>query len=215
MERFERGLGDPMPYNEGGTLTVREFRAASCTEILWTNLRVMQSFNKTRRAYGSPIFVGYCFRRIWEGGHGQQSQHYAGGAFDVGQNMTTEQRAVLRNLASSLGVWSYVEPAALTPTWVHMDWRMSPPACGTAGYPLLRRGVQNNYVCILQDALNTLGLQTGGLDGIFGAATEQAVRDFQRMSGLGTDGICGCATWRQLTTDVVGQGSTSTTLYRC
>ena len=26
---------------------------------------------------------GYAFRRIWEGGHGTRSQHYAGVAFDV------------------------------------------------------------------------------------------------------------------------------------
>ena len=69
-----------------------------------------------RSAWGKPIYVGYAFRRIGEGGHANQSQHYAGVAFDVAQNLDNAQRDQLRNLAESLGVWGYVEPAYLTPT---------------------------------------------------------------------------------------------------
>ena len=57
------------------------------------------------------------------GGHGTQSQHYAGVAFDVGQNLSNSQRAVLRNSASSSGLWTYVEPVSISPTWVHFDRR--------------------------------------------------------------------------------------------
>ena len=57
------------------------------------------------------------------GGHGTQSQHYAGVAFDVGQNLSNSQRAVLRNSASSSGLWTYVEPVSISPTWVHFDKR--------------------------------------------------------------------------------------------
>ncbi|MNP77511.1 hypothetical protein D3C76_1749540 [compost metagenome] len=53
-----------------------------------------------------------------EGGHGLQSQHYAGVAFDLAQNVSSAERDKIRNLASSLGVFTYVEPKALTPTWV-------------------------------------------------------------------------------------------------
>lgn len=52
------------------------------------------------------------------GGHSLQSQHYAGVAFDVAQGWTNAQRAVLRNLARNSGVWSYVEPLSISPTWV-------------------------------------------------------------------------------------------------
>ena len=41
---------------------------------------------------------------------------------------------------------------------------------------MLRRGSLSNYVLIAQDDLNTLGFRTGGLDGIFGVATQNAVR---------------------------------------
>ena len=60
-----------------------------------------------------------------------------------------------------------MEPAYLTPTWVHFDKRFGRPACGSAGYPLIKQGSISTYVLIAQDDLNTLGYRTGGLDGIF------------------------------------------------
>ena len=118
MERYRRELWQPMPYITGSTLTVGEFRGKSNSDIIWTDRRAMNAWNKTRAAWGKPIYVGYAFRRIGEGGHADQSQHYAGVAFDSAQNLSNAERTQLRNLASSLGVWSYVEPAYLTPTWV-------------------------------------------------------------------------------------------------
>jgi hypothetical protein len=172
----------------------------------------MQSFNTTRYLFGAPIPVGFAFKRPWEGGHGSQSQHYAGVAFDAGQVLSNSERNRLRNTARSSGVWSYVEPANLTPTWVHFDKRFGIPACGTAGYPLIRRGSISTYVLIAQDDLNTLGFRTGGLDGIFGARTQEAVRNYQRSRGLTADGVVGCNTWLSLQEDVVGRGRTSTTI---
>lgn len=212
IETYYRGENERMPYNVGGTLTVGEFRGSSKSPTLWTTKRAMQSFNTTRYLFGGPIPVGFAFKRPWEGGHGSQSQHYAGVAFDSGQALSNSERNRLRNTASSSGVWSYVEPASLTPTWVHMDKRFGRPACGTAGYMLIRRGSISTYVLIAQDDLNTLGFRTGGLDGIFGSQTEQAVRNYQRSRGLSADGIVGCNTWRSLQEDVVGTGRTSTTL---
>ena len=68
------------------------------------------------------------------------------------------------------------------------------------------------YTLIAQDDLNTLGFSTGGLDGIFGANTENAVRRYQASRGLAADGIVGCNTWRSLQENVVGTGRTSTTI---
>lgn len=147
------------------------------------------------------------------GGHGTQSQHYAGVAFDVGQRLSNADRNRLRNSAINSGIWSYVEPAYLTPTWVHFDKRFGTPACiTTAGYPQLRQGSISTYVLIAQDDLNTLGFRTGGLDGIFGSRTREAVANYQRSRGLAADGVVGCNTWRSLQEDVVGTGRTSTTL---
>lgn len=111
METYYRGLSEAMPYIQNRTLTVREFRSNSNTNILWTSRRTMESWNQFRAIYGRSIYVGFAFKRCWEGGHANQSQHYAGTAFDVGQNLSSAERTSLRNLAASSGVWTYVEGA--------------------------------------------------------------------------------------------------------
>ena len=211
IESFSRGENQAMPYNTGDTLRVGEFRGSSNSNVLWTTKRVMESFNKQRALWGRPLYVGYAFKRPWEGGHGNQSQHYAGTAMDMGQNLTSAERSSLRRSAANSGLWSYVEPANLTPTWVHVDRRQSPPACAS-GYPVLRRGSRSTYVLTLQDGLNTRGFRTGGLDGHFGPATEDAVRRYQSARGLSSDGVVGCATWTALQSEVVGKGRSATTI---
>ncbi len=215
VEKYNRGLDEPMPYNIGRTMTVREFRARSCSSILWTTKAAMDAWNNLRQSYGAPIYIGAVFKRIWEGGHSGQSQHYAGVAFDVGQTMTQAQRDRIHRIATQSGMWGYVEPLSMTPTWVHADRRFGTPACASGGYPLLRRGSKGVYVFILQDALATLGFPGGGLDGVFGAGLQAAVKDFQAQHNLSEDGVVGCGTWRAITTNVVGTGQTATTIGKC
>ena len=121
METYNRGEDESMPYNTNGTLRVKEFRGSSTSPVLWTDRRTMQAWNSFRFVYGRGIHVGFAFKRPWEGGHTGQSQHYAGTSFDVGQNLTAAERNIMRSKAISSGVWSYVEPASLTPTWVGAD----------------------------------------------------------------------------------------------
>lgn len=211
LETYWREENENMPYALSGTMKVREFRGSSGSPTLWTTRQAMESWNATRSAYNAPIPFRYAFKRIWEGGHGLMSQHYAGVSFDVGQSLTSAQRKRIHTIATDLGVWGYVEPLSLTPTWVHMDRRYGTPACST-GYTTLRRGSKGVYVLVMQDCLNTLGYSTAGLDGIFGSASEQAVRNFQGDYYLTRDGICGCATWNKLTSLVKGKGKTSTTI---
>jgi len=207
MQTFYRELSQAMPYNSNATLKVREFRGASNSNILWTSLRCMEAWNSFRYLYGRGIYVGYAFKRPWEGGHGRLSQHYAGLAFDVGQNLTNTGRANMRNLAISSGIWNYVEPANLTPRWVHFDERQT-----ASGYPLVRQGSRGVYVCVLQDSLINLGYNTGGLDGVFGTNTYNSVRNYQRTRGLTVDGIVGNSTWNSLMSEVVGMGSNNNTI---
>lgn len=206
METYYRGEAEPMPYNQG-TLRVREFRGSSESNLLWTDKRTMQSWNNFRTLYGRGIYVGFAFKRCWEGGHGILSQHYAGVAFDVGQNLSESSRNYMRNLAKASGYWRYVEPAADTPRWVHFDNRWI-----ASGYPLTQFGSRGVYVLIAQDALNTLGLGTGGLDGIFGRRTKEAIITFQGNNGLSQDGQIGNITWNSLMTQVVGKGASNSTI---
>ncbi len=211
MLTFYRNENEAMPYSYGNTMLVREFRGSSASSVLWTTTQTMESWNSTRRNFNAPIPFRYAFKRIWEGGHGRQSQHYAGTALDMGQALSSSERNRLWRTAYNLGVWSYVEPQSMTPTWVHVDKRYGTPAC-SAGYPTLRNGSRGVYVLILQDALNALGFSTNSLDGFFGNMTLTALKGFQRSNGLNADGICGCATWTRIVNSVVGIGETPTVI---
>ena len=129
----------------------------------------------------------------------------------MGQSLTRTARTAIYNAARGTGAWGYVEPLSQTPTWVHMDRRYGTPACSgtTAGYPTLRRGSRGCYVMILQDALSTLGYQTGSrIDGVFGARTEEALRGLPAAhQSLRVDGVCGCNSWKKISTAVHGRGS--------
>ena len=185
---------DPMPYSYGSTLSVREFRGSSNARVLWTTTRAMEAWNLTRRRYGAGIPVGY--------------------AFDVGQGTSSAIRQRIHAAATATRAWGYVEPLSMTPTWVHFDRRYGTPACSgtTSGYPTCRRGDKNTYVLILQDALNALGYSTKTLDGAFGQNTYAALRAAQRSFSLTADGVCGCNTWKKLTSAVVGIGRTKTVI---
>ena len=212
MMKYTLNENDPMPYAYGNTMLLREFRGSSNSQVLWTTVAAMEAWNLTRRTYGKGIYIGYAFKRIWEGGHGTASQHYAGVSFDVGQNTTSAQRKRIHTVATDTGEWGYVEPLSMTPTWVHFDRRYGTAACSGVGYPTVRRNSRSTYVLILQDGLNALGYSTRTLDGIFGNNTETALKAFQRSVGLTADGICGCNSWKKLTSAVVGIGRTQTVI---
>lgn len=62
----------------------------------------------------------------------------------------------------------------------------------------LRRGSTDQWwVRLLQSALNVNGARLA-IDGSFGSLTENAVRTFQRSSGISVDGIAGPNTWEKL-----------------
>jgi peptidoglycan hydrolase-like protein with peptidoglycan-binding domain len=63
------------------------------------------------------------------------------------------------------------------------------PATDAGGRRTLRRGARGDDVKQLQQKLGT------SADGVFGPATEAALRQFQRDRGLVPDGIAGPRTW--------------------
>ena len=80
---------------------------------------------------------------------------------------------------------------------------------------VLRYGARGTAVYYLQLALIRAGYTDLALDGVFGSATAEAVRDFQRKNGLSPDGAVGKRTWAKLypylkgyTTHIVKSGDT-------
>ncbi|MEW6495257.1 MAG: peptidoglycan-binding domain-containing protein [Cyanobacteriota bacterium] len=68
----------------------------------------------------------------------------------------------------------------------------------TVTLPILRQGMQGPAVTQLQERLKRLGFLQGTVDGVFGEATQTAVKAAQQKFNLEPDGVVGPATWSAL-----------------
>jgi len=73
----------------------------------------------------------------------------------------------------------------------------TPPPPPVATGPTIRQGATGDAVRRLQKRLVDYGARIA-VDGIFGPATDRAVRAFQERRHLAVDGICGPRTWSAL-----------------
>jgi peptidoglycan hydrolase-like protein with peptidoglycan-binding domain len=73
-------------------------------------------------------------------------------------------------------------------TWINIDE-------ADQSEPVLRVGSTGLPVRRLQSRMSAVGFEMGGVDGVFGARTDTAVRDLQQRSGLTVDGVVGPKTW--------------------
>ena len=62
----------------------------------------------------------------------------------------------------------------------------------------VRIGARGNITRWIQSKLNSLGYNSGTIDGIFGVKTRDAVMQYQRDNKLVVDGVVGKNTWRSL-----------------
>lgn len=74
----------------------------------------------------------------------------------------------------------------------------STPSTPTVNTRLVKRGSRGSHVSTLQSNLNKLGLDAGTSDGIAGAKTVKAMRDFQHRYRLSVDGIFGKSSFDKL-----------------
>ncbi len=99
--------------------------------------------------------------------------------------------------APGVSWWDWQE--ATTSTWL----ALSRPAGPLAGYAAdsalasISRGATGDLVVWAQEHLISAGYAVG-VDGGFGAVTQQAVEDFQTAHGLVADGVIGTQTWAAL-----------------
>ena len=73
----------------------------------------------------------------------------------------------------------------------------------------LRRGSRGDDVAAVQKRLKQWGYYDGAIDGIFGAATERAVRLFQKKNGLTVDGVIGPRTAAAIGITLSGSSSST------
>ncbi len=76
-------------------------------------------------------------------------------------------------------------------TWLNIDE-------ADMSNPTIRRGFTGNPVRRAQKRMTLGGYDTNGVDGIFGAGTEAAVKRFQGDRGLTVDGVVGPRTWAEI-----------------
>jgi N-acetylmuramoyl-L-alanine amidase len=101
---------------------------------------------------------------------------------------------VVAILTLSLAGLALLAPAAQAAT------ARSPAAAGTvtAAQPTLRNGSRGAQVTRLQKRLVALHYDVAAVDGVFGHDTVHAVYAFQKVQGIGVDGVVGPTTWAKL-----------------
>jgi hypothetical protein len=89
---------------------------------------------------------------------------------------------------------TYYDTDVFSSAWLSQTAVPAPPPP-----PMLSQGATGPWVRVLQSKLNSHGAKPPlAVDGIFGPATEAAVREFQKTHGLAVDGIVGPSTWKAL-----------------
>lgn len=64
--------------------------------------------------------------------------------------------------------------------------------------PLLKLGMRGSAIAHLQSRLRSLGFFSGSIDGVFGEATQAAVKAAQDQFNIEPDGVVGASTWSAL-----------------
>lgn len=98
----------------------------------------------------------------------------------------------MRRIAARTHVYSL---ALCLVVWAFSSAALSARAEGAS---VLKRGSTGPDVVIVQHILYQLGFSNAIPDGVYGSATERAVRRFQESRSLVADGIVGSATWAEL-----------------
>ena len=191
LENYTRSLGDPMPYNVGGTLTVGEFMAGFSYPVIYTDLNMMQGFNELRKLYAAPIRVARGIIKPQDVG-GESYVHFSGNAMlvaPVSGGVTELYEAALRCLK--------LVNTEVSGECVYIDTLYT--SCGAGpekrGLPSSKQGDTNQYVALLQDILNIIIDAGLAIDGIFGSGTAAALRRFQAIIYAAEDAICTLKIW--------------------
>lgn len=90
--------------------------------------------------------------------------------------------------------------AAPVPASTVSTTRVSTPLTQTevVSLPILKRGMRGPAIVQLQARLRSLGFFSNAVDGVFGEATQFAVKAAQQKFNLEPDGVVGTATWNML-----------------
>jgi peptidoglycan hydrolase-like protein with peptidoglycan-binding domain len=167
-------------------------------------LQIEPVYNDVKDRFGKTWFMGAYNNRNVRGGN-TKSMHAYGRAFDIGGSADTMYKIsrylqkvpgvqyVIYNRQVSYkgGAWHKYTGENPHTDHVHADFLKSFKAGNMPS--TVKEGSKGSVVEMLQGWLGGLKI-----DGLFGAKTEEAVKDFQEHRGLEQDGIVGANTWKAL-----------------
>jgi len=110
------------------------------------------------------------------------------------QALSPRLTSALSLVKSAQKVESNIKRQSMRPA----DVRSDSSADEDVSLPMVRAGSRGGAVERLQQRLKDVGVDPGGVDGVFGSGTRRAVLSFQRSSGLDADGVVGPQTWARL-----------------
>lgn len=207
-------------YNRGNNaklsenFKVSEFlcHGSGCCKAGKVDDKLVEILQNIRDHFSKPVHISSAYRCAkWnkQVGGVSRSYHLTGQAADIKVEDTPP--AQVAKYAESIGVLGIgLYDSDKDGHFVHIDtrtvksfWRgHAQEKCATFGgkpvktvsvqLPQLQKGDNCQSVKALQRLLDIKA------DGIFGAATDTALRSYQKTAGLTADGVCGAKTWNAL-----------------
>lgn len=214
--------------------TEMDCHGSGCCSTTLINETLVEYLTKIREHFGKPITItsGYrCPTHNARIGGATGSRHSKGDAADIVVSGVAPREVA--KYAESIGIMGIgLYETSSDGHFVHIDTRttksfwygqgeayrstfggstLSTTTTGTTTttttdttYKTLTWGNAGEAVKELQENLNTLGYSCGTADGSYGAKTANAVRNFQKATGLTVDGIAGPLTQAAIKSAIAG-----------
>jgi peptidoglycan hydrolase-like protein with peptidoglycan-binding domain len=173
-------------------------------------LQIEPVYNDVKDRFGKTWFMGAYNNRNIKGSN-SKSLHAYGRAFDIGGSADTMYKIsrylqkvpgiqyVIYNREISFkgGAWRKYHGENPHTDHVHADFPKDfRYKGGLSGAPTVKEGSTGGWIETLQSFFGGLKM-----DGVFGAQTEKAVKEFQKQRNLESDGIVGPKTWEKLSSE--------------
>lgn len=187
---------------------VREFACKDGSDIIRVNRELVMMLQQIRNHFGQPVIINSGYRTPdynKKVGGAKGSYHLCGWAADI--RIAGIAPVKVAAYAESLGVsgiglyasFTHVDTRTVKYYWVNASgdsvttFGAGNPYQQPAAGIVLRNGSKGDAVKWLQAELNLEGYGLS-VDGIYGAKTTQAVKDYQQRKGLKVDGLAGPVT---------------------
>lgn len=176
--------------------SLNEFHCKDGSFLVKVDEKLVDKLQQLRDMVEVPLTINSGYRTPEHNkniGGSPKSQHMGGKAADISIlniPLPIETIAAFAETIGFTGIGMY-------DTFIHLDVRSIPSKWDLRtkkGSDTMKKGDQGKNVKELQQKLNELEYNCGTPDGVFGAKTDAAVKQFQKENGLKVDGIVGPAT---------------------